>query len=429
MRSRSETRMTVDALVAAPTNDSGVLGARPLRFLSHLPALDGLRGVAILLVLAHNFATVPLPPTLMGRMVEEALDLGWIGVQLFFVLSGFLITRILLQTQGASNYYSSFFGRRVLRIFPLYYGALFVALVVFPLFGAVSPVLAHDQAHQIWLWLYLSNWAQLLNFDSHVFPHFWSLAIEEQFYLLWPLLVRRRDGRQVLRLCLTIAMVSFVVRVTMLWQGASPESVYTNTVCRMDALALGAAVAAWLHLPGVAERIFAKRQWLAWSSLALFAVGLVATHGYPRTLPMGQTLGYSWLACVFALIVLAAASGGEPGPEPPWIRVLTAVPLRSLGRYSYGMYVFHKPLHDWIGRPLLLHFGLLKQPSHWVALGYVLVAALATLIVAMMSYHVFEAHVLALRRWFVSEAAPAPGSAEPSLAQVRTSVPQTGRAS
>lgn len=416
--------MTAKAAAAGPTNDSGGSGAHPLRFLSHLPALDGLRGIAILLVLAHNFATVPLPPTLMGRMVEEALDIGWIGVQLFFVLSGFLITRILLQTQGASNYYSSFFGRRVLRIFPLYYGALFVAFVVFPLFGPVSPVLAHDQAHQIWLWLYLSNWAHLLNFDSHVFPHFWSLAIEEQFYLFWPLLLHRRDARQVLRLCLTIAVISLVVRATMLWQGALPESVYTYTVCRMDALALGAAVAAWLEMPGVAERIFAKRQRLAWSALALFAVGLVATHGYPRTLPLGQTLGYSWLACVFAMLVLAAATGGESGPAPPWIRALMSAPLRSLGKYSYGMYVFHKPLHDWIGRPLLTHFGLLKQPSHLVALCYVVVAALATLLVAMLSYHVFERHALALKRWFVSEAAlPVHGPAEQSLAQIRTSAP------
>ncbi|MEO8152033.1 MAG: acyltransferase, partial [Rhizobacter sp.] len=257
------------------------------RKLNHLPALDGLRGLAILLVLAHNFATVELPQGLVGHVIDLALDGGWIGVQLFFVLSGFLITRILLQTQDAPNYYRAFFGRRVLRIFPLYYAALFVGFVVFPLLGRVGPALAHDQGQQLWLWLYVSNWTHLLNFESQLFPHFWSLAIEEQFYLLWPLLVHRRSALQVLRLCLVVAVVSLLMRVAMLWQGADSGTVYTYTVCRMDALALGAAVAAWLQMPGVAVRLGAQRQRLAWGVGLLWVVGLVATHGYPRTSPLG----------------------------------------------------------------------------------------------------------------------------------------------
>lgn len=134
----------------------------PVRMLATLvpgrmPMLDGLRGVAIALVLAHNFSTDALPPTLAGKVIGASLSVGWIGVQLFFVLSGFLITRILLQTQAAPNYYRAFFGRRVLRIFPLYYGTLLVAFVVLPLLDVVSPALAHDQGKQVWLWLYLSN--------------------------------------------------------------------------------------------------------------------------------------------------------------------------------------------------------------------------------------------------------------------------------
>ena len=368
-------------------DNARVMPTHTQRPLSHLPALDGLRGLAIMLVLAHNFATVALPSTLTGRVVEFALDIGWIGVQLFFVLSGFLITRILLQTQESPNYFSAFFGRRVLRIFPLYYGALFVAFVVFPLLGWSSSGLAHDQAHQVWLWLYLSNWSQLLNFESHVFPHFWSLAIEEQFYLLWPLLLYRCSARQVVGLCLTIALVSPAVRVAMLSQGADPGSVYTYTVCRMDALVFGAAVAALLRLPGLSERLFAQRDKLAWSAVALWAIGLVATHGYPRTSALGQTLGYSWLAIVFAMAVLAAASGGRPGFSVPWWeRSLTAKPLRTLGKYSYAMYVFHKPLHDWIGKPLIRHFHLLHPPSCAVAVSYVLITTVATLAAAMLSF-------------------------------------------
>ncbi|MEO8155893.1 MAG: hypothetical protein ABI605_22745, partial [Rhizobacter sp.] len=142
-------------------------------------------------------------------------------------------------------------------------------------------------------------------------------------------------------------------------------------------------------------------------------VGLVATHGYPRTSPLGQTLGYSWLAVVFAMAVLAVACGNTASrPAPAWERALAIAPLRTFGRYSYAMYIFHKPLHDFIGKPLLQHFGLLAAPSYVVALAYVSLATLATLVVAMLSYHLFEKHFLAMKRWFVAEA-PAPAALSP----------------
>lgn len=375
--------------------------------LNHLPALDGLRGFAILLVLAHNFNIIELPSGPLDHVVNFALNIGWIGVQLFFVLSGFLITRILLQTQNSPNYYEAFFGRRVLRIFPLYYGTLFVAFIVLPLLGRASAELTHDQAQQAWLWLYLSNWSGLLNFESHVFPHFWSLAIEEQFYLLWPLLVHRRSALQVWRLCLIVAVVSLTMRLAMLWQHADVGSIYTYTVCRMDALALGAAVAALLRLPGAAERWYALRDRLVWSALGLWAAGFVAMHGYPRTSPLGQTLGYSWLAGVFAMAVLAAACTGQPGSAASWWEwVLKTKPLHTLGKHSYAMYVFHKPLHDWIGKPLLRHFGLMTAPSSANAVAYFLIASFTTLAAAVVSYHSFEKHFLIMKRRFVADESP-----------------------
>ena len=376
----------------------------------HLPALDGLRGLAIVLVIAHNFDILELPLTAAGRLFDFMLNVGWIGVQLFFVLSGFLITRILLQTKQSPNYYSAFFGRRVLRIFPLYYGVLFVTFVVFPLLDKVSAELARDQANQIWLWLYLSNWSQPLNIGSQVLPHFWSLAIEEQFYLLWPLLVHRRSPRQVLGLCLAVVVISPGLRVGMLWQDVRPEFIYAYTICRMDALALGAAVAALLQFPGLARRLFARRDSLVRGALFIWITGLILTHGYPRTSPLGQTLGYSCLAVVFAMIVFAVALGGQSGDNlSMWERILNAEFLRTLGKYSYAMYVFHKPLHDWIGRPLLAHFGLLNRNSYVVAIGYVLITIIVTLAAAVLSFHLFEKHFLAMKRWFVARVPTVPG--------------------
>src|SRR5579863_7477782 len=126
---------------------------------AHLPSLDGLRGIAIALVVVHNMGTLyEYPPGAGGAALGILISRGWVGVQLFFVLSGFLITGILLDTQSAHNVLSVFFARRTLRIWPLHYAVLIVVFVVLPALGPLPPTLAHDQAHQIWLWTYLSNW-------------------------------------------------------------------------------------------------------------------------------------------------------------------------------------------------------------------------------------------------------------------------------
>ncbi|MGH9886362.1 MAG: acyltransferase family protein, partial [bacterium] len=161
-----------------------------------VPALDGVRGAAILLVLAHN-----LNPFEGGRLVDQGVSLafnfGWVGVQLFFVLSGYLISGILLDSREAPGYYRAFFGRRVLRIFPLYYGMLLVCLVILPALGLAPAALLADRAHSVWLWTYLINWVEPFGVPVAAFPHFWSLAVEEQFYLvLAPLIV---GGLTVLR--------------------------------------------------------------------------------------------------------------------------------------------------------------------------------------------------------------------------------------
>lgn len=374
----------------------------------HIPSLDGLRGLAILLVLMHNLSTDIFPSTLLGRIVASAMNFGWVGVQLFFVLSGFLITRILLQTGTSQNYYTSFFGRRILRIFPLYYGSLFVAFFIFPLAGNTSPALAHDQGHQIWLWLYLSNWTHLIDFQSQVFPHFWSLAIEEQFYLLWPLVVHGRASERVLQLCLYLAAASFVVRVVMLSQGAAPDSIYTYTICRIDALALGGAVAAVLQIPGKAEKLHQGGWSFNCAAIVMLALGFLVTHGYPRISPLGQTIGYSWLACAFAMAVLGAACGASPVGRLGRKRrtTITVIPLQALGKYSYAMYVFHKPMHDWVGMPLLRHFKLLDHPSYVIALAYFLVATIGTFALAFATFHLFEKHFLFLKKFFIARVRP-----------------------
>lgn len=363
-----------------------------------MPALDGVRGLAILLVIPHN-------TTLMDGMafhgaaypLKEALLFGWAGVQLFFVLSGFLITGALLDSQDATNYYSSFYARRALRILPLYYGMLIVTFLILAPLRAL-PVETLDTAHgQVWLWTFLSNWS---GGEVKGFAHFWSLAVEEQFYLLWPLVVRRMSAPNVLRLGLAIAVAALVIRTAMRLEGAIPDELYEFTVCRMDALALGAAAAAAVRLPAWQAALAKALPRLPWIAVLLFLTGVPLTHDYTRNGFATQTFGQSILAVVFTLMVLAAAR--TPDEPPTWfVRLFSWAPLRSVGKYSYGMYVFHFPLHKWLG----VYVVGLYFPKHGVALeiAYAVTMVLASYAVAWLSFHLYEQHFLRLKRYFLPE--------------------------
>src|SRR4030095_11127987 len=169
---------------------------------SYYPALDGLRGFAILgVLLQHNFSFLPIP------------KYGWVGVDLFFVLSGFLITEILLKTKEHKNYLPNFYIRRILRIFPLYYGSLILFFALGPLVSQFKDQYSYYSANQGMLWAYLQNWLYIAKprLDDHtVFSHFWSLSVEEQFYLVWPLLVLACNKLSRLALLIYIALLGSI---------------------------------------------------------------------------------------------------------------------------------------------------------------------------------------------------------------------------
>jgi peptidoglycan/LPS O-acetylase OafA/YrhL len=372
----------------------------------HLPTLDGLRGVAILLVMLHNMEFLDAPATPVAHGVALAFNLGWVGVQLFFVLSGFLITRILLQMQDMPGHYRVFFMRRVLRIFPLYYAALLVFMVLLPTLNG-TPVSAQQQ---MWFWLYLVNWVEPSQLDSTLLPHFWSLAVEEQFYLAWPFLVFNCSPRRLAGWCLAMAVAVMALRVGMRLDGVNPEAIYMYTVSRMDALALGAAAAALTAMPAAWARVVAFGSTrLALVACALLALGVPATHGlYPRTDSLGQTVGYSVLAVAFTLLLLAGVVADQQrasGAGERWsLRWLRGGALCVLGKYSYGLYVLHKPLHDLVGKPWLNAHGLLPTGSVGVSVAYLTVAVVSCLALEMVVFRLLEAPFLALKRHFPAPA-------------------------
>jgi peptidoglycan/LPS O-acetylase OafA/YrhL len=362
----------------------------------HLPSLDGVRGLAILLVILHNTNPIEDPESLPAKLVGIVLDWGWVGVQLFFVLSGLLITGILLDTAKAPNFYSAFFARRVLRIFPLYYGVLFAAFVVLP---ALTGRALEGARNQVWLWTYLSNWADPLGRSVPAFPHFWSLAVEEQFYLAWPFLVRRGGSRGVLVIGVTLVVLAFFSRLGLLLAGFDHAGPYSFTLCRADALALGAIAAVLLRDPASRAWVERHARALRWSSVALLAAGALVTRGYPRAGFRTQTGGYTILALVFAVgVLLVSIADADDAAASSWLR---ARGLRTLGKYSYAMYVFHPLLQSAFGRPLLLrvtggHVSLV------VSVAYMTCLLLVSLLAAIASYHLFERHFLKLKSRFVA---------------------------
>jgi peptidoglycan/LPS O-acetylase OafA/YrhL len=361
----------------------------------HIPALDGIRALAILLVVPHNVDLLRPPVPLAAYPLALTMHAGWIGVQLFFVLSGFLITGNLLDTRHSANYFSAFFGRRALRILPLYYSVLLIALVLAPMYATMPPQLHDTHSHQVWLWTFLVNWTQPFNGGVYGFGHFWSLAVEEQFYLLWPFLVLRCTPANLLRACAAAVAIALLTRLALVAMHFPPDTLYMFTLCRMDALALGAAGAALIRIPSSLERL---RRWspaVAGGALLMLLATTAGTRGLAMYDVSTQTIGYTLLSIAFALAVLAAVLPAQ-GVLGWGTRVLSWKPLRLIGRYSYGMYVFHLPLHVFFGGPLLHRY--FPQPTVGQSLLYTAAVTLATFLLAALSYELFERRFLDLKR-------------------------------
>lgn len=375
---------------------------------SHLPSLDGIRGLAILMVIAHNAQLLDLPVMHGAVAVAQfVLNIGWVGVQLFFVLSGFLITGILLDSVGQAHGLRNFITRRALRIFPLYYGTLVLIFVLLPLLDAQPEMYKAQAPYQIWLWVYLSNWTDAMGIGPKSLPHFWSLAVEEQFYLLWPLLVfSLRSPVRVAVMCMVVALVALLCRIALFNADAHHYVVYEWTICRMDALALGGLAATCWRVDTWRSWIAGHRRQLTLALLMLLTGSFLWTHAFPRASLRGATEGYTILAIMFASWLYASANrdaqvthGGVR--TPAWHRALCHPVLQSVGKYSYGMYVIHKPLHDLFSAKLLAKMGV-QTAGHIVnASLHVLAVMLISYAAAWLSYHLYEVHFLRLKRYFV----------------------------
>ncbi|MBV9174688.1 MAG: acyltransferase [Chloroflexi bacterium] len=327
--------------------------------------LDVLRALAVLAVMARHYLTSGL------------VAAGWVGVDLFFVISGYLITSILLDTKGTPQWRSRFYVRRILRIWPLYYSVLAVLI-----WTASNH---RNLAGREWAyWLHLSNWSMGLQPEHDPpdqFVPLWSLAVEEQFYLLWPWVVARLKQATLVRLCVALVGLSFLFRVGLVLAGTSPTTVYMLTPDRLDGLALGALLALVVRGPSGSERAYR----LGWVALLLTTPALVAIVYYQRGLPwdtgLSLSLGILLVSVVF-MALLAVTHGGRSIPTGGPARVLSAIGVRS-----YGLYLMHQPVA----------VGLAALALHLPLHAFSVVAAVCSYIVAAVSWRYFESPILRLK--------------------------------
>jgi peptidoglycan/LPS O-acetylase OafA/YrhL len=375
----------------------------------HLPALDGIRGVAIIWVVLHN-TTDLLPPTLQSasRVFAFLVHPGWIGVQLFFALSGFLITGNLLDTQRAINYFRAFYARRALRILPLYYTVLTVLLIVAPGLHLGPSLLQANAKEQLSLWFFIVNWTHAAPYG---FGHFWSLAIEEQFYLFWPIIVYRLSARRLIAACLYIAVVGIVIRGVMVLSGASSWTIYTATTSRFDSLALGGAGACLVRIPAARAWLSSRLTAVNLAALALFLVGVPVTRAYNTDTIQCQIFGYTLLALCCAILVTSAAADDEQARPTILARILGWAPLRSCGKYSYAIYILHQLIHKLWGEPWMVTTFGSRPPAHTVYL-YSVTIGLVSFGAAYLSYQLLEKRFLALKYLFPPRAAQKGGTPE-----------------
>lgn len=316
----------------------------------YFPELDGVRAIAALMVMAFHYSQT--------WYWKSFMIFGQTGVDLFFVLSGFLITLILLQAKpGDWGEMKRFYIRRTLRIFPLYYGFLALCLL---LGGGVSG----------WYWFYGQNIAMSLHIPLNGPNHFWSLAVEEQFYLVWPLLILFSPRRWLAAILGGTLLLAVAARIVLAHTSIDGTQLM---ICRMDALAAGGLLAYFY-----AKRMIERARKLLWLGAA---VGLV-TMGVEWWMTHGT--GLAWVQAVkycSAELLYVSMIGLLLGSAVTLVhRFLRSSPMRAIGRVSYGMYVFHPVIFGWI--PLHLgHLPLIVKAA---------VSFAAVYLVSVVSFYGFE---------------------------------------
>jgi peptidoglycan/LPS O-acetylase OafA/YrhL len=390
--------------------------AKTVRAPLRLKALDGFRGMAILSVIlshASEVVSTHLRTTGFGRAIVSLCGTGWLGVDMFFVLSGFLITGILVRTVHEPNYFLSFYIHRTLRLFPLYYGVLMIAFI--DLFVTHS---VWDKRYLAYLF-YCQNFAQNLwpsisSIGPFKFSHFWSLAVEEQYYLLWPATIYLiRDRERLMKMCFVLAIAGLTLRCGLLLAlppavGSTWQWYYRELPTHSEGLLIGSWIALARSGDPIQEVVHRWRH--VWFGSIVVMLGIFAIGNHTHFNNYGSaSIGLTASAILFGGLLALCLVPSKVS------RVFTSPPLRFLGKYSYGLYVYHFIL---LGLMMPLLSRLLRL-WHSPALGLFLFLALwvfVSITVSVLSFELFEVRWLRLK----DRLAPVESSSKGSFVKPRT---------
>ncbi len=378
----------------------------------HFPPLDGLRGVALLLILFHHsFHPDPGGSAVVG-LIRKVADSTWVGVNLFFVLSGFLIGGILIDSRGEPGYFRTFYARRALRIFPLYYAFLLAFFFVATPLSERLGMPLNRVGDKLPFFLYYSNLGptQGMKVPRSLQP-VWSLAVEEQVYLVWPAVIALVSPRRLFRLMALLIPACLAWRVFALMRHGTIMWAYAFTPACLDAFAAG-TIAALLVRRGPDRETLRRWASLAFAGSGLFLAGMtIGLEGFffwstPKAI---LTFGLTGLCFLFGgLILLLVTSPPDSIPN----RLLSPRWLRDVGKYSYAMYLLHAPVGGLIRALTGSRYEAAKGLRSVVEQGgFLLVTLLLTYLLAMMSWHLLEKPFLRLKSYF-----PTRGRGVPMLA-------------
>lgn len=359
------TTSTFNEVSVVEFTETRVAETRP----NYIPQLDGLRAFAVSFVLvAHGlFSEIP--------SLKKITDFGSTGILLFFTISGFLISRILIRSKGAPNYFFNFYARRGLRIWPLYYAVLAFSFALWK-FGPPQPAITSER--HVWVYLiYLQN----LVYGHQAVPvglgPTWTLAVEEQFYLTWPLIVYFSSRKTLRCLCVMLVVAAPLIRFV-----GNFDS--WNTLCQLDALALGALIACEGYDPNRLLKISGYAVLLFPLGMLLHAIGT----GHMTRWTDGNILEiYGGAALIYITIHSSTWAAS----------IFDNSALRYIGRISYGIYLFNVPVFAALGYALQ---GIRHSSSITTHVFFLCIGSLLTIGVAALSYSLFESPLLRLKNYF-----------------------------
>ena len=364
-----------------------------------VPELDGIRGIAVLMVLAFHilshaefFYHSPL-----ARFFYWSTQMGWAGVDLFFVLSGFLITNILLEKKGQKHYFRNFYMRRVLRIFPVYYLCLTVIFIGGFYDSSITGVSTTSTI--FWFYSYLQNWLFASGSGPALyFVHFWSLAIEEQFYLFWPFVVYYADQKALMKIGGVAIFGALFLRILFVFILDRPDILNTfpqySTITRIDSLMIGSLIAIGLQSVSLKDGLIKDApRVLAYATLIVVACFLIQPDSPLTNNGAMLTVGYSGLAIMTGALIVVLLTKEDANLAR---RIFRHRILTFFGKYSYALYVFHWPVTSFI-----IEYYIKKGYQGLVPWLMFIVGAFAiSLVLALLSWKLMEKPILGLKRYF-----------------------------